>query len=481
MNSVIKKYVEEKKELEHLLYQDDFNFNSDIADTKKRIQDIDKIIDKYYSILAKQSSINNDNLTSEQISKLKDEIAVDKIGLPEDIINYFNLYAEVNSPTVRQVGSYDYYFDRRRELKDKVSKIYQNPPISLYGRSEVKVDSSIKRELDYIDDILATYDKLKDNISKIRRLQNRKDISDRDELIRLSNEIKNDKNKLPLKLLRELEDYFINDHIDRKVKIQTDEEKVAPVPLAVVDRPKKDIRREKVKIKTRKKGKFRIPKGLIIAGVSAMAIAVVMALEALSSSVSSAISANDISTLASTMIDNANLWHSVDTTYQEVLHNVNTEIASNISNLTGQTTAFDGASGIWHIGDVDLATFANNAQEIAKGAINKVASISASAVLLFAGGIPVLKKGIKLNNEQKKNEGIYTKKVNDILNYYKNYTTLDFVPLDYFHVKNLYNEIKNNKNISSYEKDEMLSKLDNLLHKSASAITFDFNGGGKVR
>ena len=124
---------------------------------------IDKIIDKYYSVLAKQSSINNDNLTSEQISKLKDEIAVDKIGLPEDIINYFNLYAEVNSPTVRQVGSYDYYFDRRRELKDKVSKIYQNAPISLYGRSEVKVDSSIKRELDYIDDILATYDKLKDN------------------------------------------------------------------------------------------------------------------------------------------------------------------------------------------------------------------------------------------------------------------------------------------------------------------------------
>ena len=354
----------------------------------------------------------------------------------------------------------------------------------MYGRVNIKVDSSIRRELDYITDILKTYDRLKTNIENIRILQDRKDLRDRDDIIRLSNDIKNDKNKLPLKLLEELENYFIHDHIDRNKGVATTKMDFPPDEELDLPRRRKEkanLKVEPVEVVKRRKGKFKAPKGLIIAGISAMAIAVIAALEALAPSISQAMHASDISTLASTMVDNANLWHAVEPAYQATLHGANVEIASNISNLTGHAVSFDGNSGIWNVGNMDLSAFASNAQEVAQKAITKVAGISATAAALFTAGVPTLRKGIK---RQKENNDIvfeYEEKINDMQDFYKKYTSEDFTPVDYFQIKKLYREISENSKLTNKDKDYLLNTVEDLLDKSKSAVAFEEERGGRSR
>ena len=488
MNSVIRKYVEEKKELEQILNNTSIEIyeepNIYIEKAKEKIKEIDEIINKFYSVLTKIWSLKNGDLSPNRINEIKNQINLEKIGLPDDILNYFNEDLEKVTPVVREIGTYEYYLDRKNQLEDKVRQIYQQTPVSMYGRVNIKVDSSIRRELDYITDILKTYDRLKTNIENIRILQDRKDLRDRDDIIRLSNDIKNDKNKLPLKLLEELENYFIHDHIDRNKRVETTKMDFPPDEELDLPRKRKEkanLKVEPVEVVKRRKGKFKAPKGLIIAGISAMAIAVIAALEALAPSISQAMHASDISTLASTMVDNANLWHAVEPAYQATLHGANVEIASNISNLTGHAVSFDGNSGIWNVGNMDLSAFASNAREVAQKAITKVAGISATAAALFTAGVPTLRKGIK---RQKENNDIvfeYEEKINDMQDFYKKYTSEDFTPVDYFQIKKLYREISENSKLTNKDKDYLLNTVEDLLDKSKSAVAFEEERGGRSR
>ena len=473
MNDVIKKYMEEKKKL--IDRTDTINtfksvsmygiYDEELENTKNRIREIDEIIRRFYDILSKIYYIDKTKLSLETVNDLKNQINVEKIKLPEDILEIVNEKLENVKFNLLEVGTYDYYVDRLANLNNKIKTSYDEVDIA-----------SKEKEINYISNILDTYDELVYCIRNLRKMKADRRKEDYDTIINLDNYIKQQKNKLPSKLFKELEEYEKNSYMAENLVFPSDN--VEPVKKA----PNKvNLKTRPIKVVSRKKAKKKFSKGLLLAGIAAISVAAVCALQALIPSLSSAIHSVDISSLASTMLDNANAWHSASSVDQSMLHSANTSIASTISSITGQTASFDGVSGTWTIGNMDLSSFTNNAANAMHQAIGKVAGLSATAAGLFAVGIPTTIKGIKRKKEDSLEYKNYLANVNETLNYYKNYFSDDYSPLDYFQIKQLYKEISNSNSLSSGQKSELLEKLYNIYNVSHAAVSTKSSEGGYRR
>lgn len=474
MNDVIKKYMEEKKKLTDKINTINTfkpvsmygRYDEELENTKNRIREIDEIIRKFYDVLAKIHYIDKTRLSLDTINDLKNQINVEKIKLPQDLLEVVNEKLENVQINLLEIGTYDFYADKLSRLKEKIKS-------SSNDNSKIEF---LKKEADYISDILNTYEGLKSCIQNLRRMQAEHDDKNYNAIINLNNYIKDQKNKLPLRMLKELEEYEKESYKAEKLSFPSDN--IEPIEKAP---SKVNLKTTPIKVVSRKKAKKKFSKGLILAGVAAISVATVCALQALIPSISSAIHSIDVSSLASTMLDNANAWHSASAVDQSVLHSANTSIASTISSITGQTASFDGVSGSWTIGNMDLSSFANNASNAMHQAIAKVAGLSATAAGLFAVGIPTTIKGIKRKKEDSLEYKKYINQVKEVVNYYKYYLSDDYSPLDYFQIKQLYNEIKKSNSLSNMQKAELLDKLYNIYNNSHAAVSTRSNEGGYRR
>lgn len=125
---------------------------------------------------------------------------------------------------------------------------------------------------------------------------------------------------------------------------------------------------------------------LIALAIAAIVAAIVAAFAYLMPAISSAMNLAEVSTLSSSMVNNAALWHGADAATQAALHSTNITLAQSLQGLAGVNAVYDSA-GIWAIGGTELTTFAANAAAAAETALASAAT--ATNTVLGIGGAGV--------------------------------------------------------------------------------------------
>ena len=92
----------------------------------------------------------------------------------------------------------------------------------------------------------------------------------------------------------------------------------------------------------------------------------------------------EVSTLSSSMVNNAALWHGADAATQAALHATNATLAQSLQGLAGAQAVFEAGTGVWTIGGTELTAFAANAAASAEAALASAAT--ATNTVLGIGG-----------------------------------------------------------------------------------------------
>ena len=123
---------------------------------------------------------------------------------------------------------------------------------------------------------------------------------------------------------------------------------------------------------------------LIALAIAAILAAIIAAFAYLMPAISSAMNLAEVSTLSSSMVNNAALWHGADAATQAALHATNATLAQSLQGLAGAQAVFEAGTGAWTIGGTELTAFAANAAASAETALASAAT--ATNTVLGIGG-----------------------------------------------------------------------------------------------
>ena len=123
---------------------------------------------------------------------------------------------------------------------------------------------------------------------------------------------------------------------------------------------------------------------LIALAIAAILAAIIAAFAYLMPAISSAMNLAEVSTLSSSMVNNAALWHGADAATQAALHATNATLAQSLQGLAGAQAVFEAGTGAWTIGGTELTAFAANAAASAEAALASAAT--ATNTVLGIGG-----------------------------------------------------------------------------------------------
>lgn len=140
---------------------------------------------------------------------------------------------------------------------------------------------------------------------------------------------------------------------------------------------------------------------LITLGLAAVTVSMIVVINQLIPAIMAAAKASQVSSLATSMLNNASLWHTASVGEQVALHGANTGLSSVISTLTGKGALFDAISGSWTVGGGTLGEFAIDAAAKASAAMAKVSSISSTALGFGIGGIGLTGIGAIISNKNR--------------------------------------------------------------------------------
>lgn len=236
------------------------------------------------------------------------------------------------------------------------------------------------------------------------------------------------------------------------------------------DENKKDEPEEPEKLsKWKKAGKWvsKHKKQILIAvGLTALTIAVVVAITQLAPALLAASQAENVAGLAAQMVNNGSLWHAASATEKAALHAANTALASQISAIGGASNAFNAASGVWTLGTQALPAFAESTLQAASAAKTAAAALMHGTALTAALGGLTAVTGVVL---PKKKSAAYKTIRNDINNFADTLENSD-MELNTLVANKIADKINSSSELSDNEKKALLNKLQRALSKAKKKV-----------
>ena len=191
---------------------------------------------------------------------------------------------------------------------------------------------------------------------------------------------------------------------------------------------------------------------LIALAITALVIAVITTFSYLIPALTSAAEIAEVSTLSTSMVNNAALWHTADAAVQTTLHAQNVALAQSLQNIAGIKTAYETATGIWTIGGMELSQFATAATMSAQNAIAATTTTANTLLGISTAGSLMGVLGAIVPNKKSDEYLKYKEKVQE------------WGALDTTAQHQLLKDI-HNSNLSDNEKNRLLKKIDKLQNK----------------
>ena len=191
---------------------------------------------------------------------------------------------------------------------------------------------------------------------------------------------------------------------------------------------------------------------LIALAIAALVIAVITTFSYLIPALTSAAEIAEVSTLSTSMVNNAALWHTADAAVQTTLHAQNVALAQSLQNIAGIKTAYETATGIWTIGGMELSQFATAATMSAQNAIAATTTTANTLLGISTAGSLMGVLGAIVPNKKSDEYLKYKEKIQE------------WGALDTTAQQQLLKDIQNS-NLSDNEKNRLLKKIDKLQNK----------------
>ena len=191
---------------------------------------------------------------------------------------------------------------------------------------------------------------------------------------------------------------------------------------------------------------------LIALAIAALVIAVITTFSYLIPALTSAAEIAEVSTLSTSMVNNAALWHTADAAVQTTLHAQNVALAQSLQNIAGIKTAYETATGIWTIGGMELSQFATAATMSAQNAIAATTTTANTLLGISTAGSLMGVLGAIVPNKKSDEYLKYKEKIQE------------WGALDTSAQHQLLKDIQNS-NLSDNEKNRLLKKIDKLQNK----------------
>ena len=191
---------------------------------------------------------------------------------------------------------------------------------------------------------------------------------------------------------------------------------------------------------------------LIALAIAALVIAVITTFSYLIPALTSAAEIAEVSTLSTSMVNNAALWHTADAAVQTTLHAQNVALAQSLQNIAGIKTAYETATGIWTIGGMELSQFATAATMSAQNAIAATTTTANTLLGISTAGSLMGVLGAIVPNKKSDEYLKYKEKIQE------------WGALDTTAQQQLLKDIQNS-NLSDNEKNRLLKKIDKIQNK----------------
>ena len=191
---------------------------------------------------------------------------------------------------------------------------------------------------------------------------------------------------------------------------------------------------------------------LIALAIAALVIAVITTFSYLIPALTSAAEIAEVSTLSTSMVNNAALWHTADAAVQTTLHAQNVALAQSLQNIAGIKTAYETATGIWTIGGMELSQFATAATMSAQNAIAATTTTANTLLGISTAGSLMGVLGAIVPNKKSDEYLKYKEKIQE------------WGALDTSAQQQILKDI-HNSNLSDNEKNRLLKKIDKLQNK----------------
>lgn len=191
---------------------------------------------------------------------------------------------------------------------------------------------------------------------------------------------------------------------------------------------------------------------LIALAIAALVIAVITTFSYLIPALTSAAEIAEVSTLSTSMVNNAALWHTADAAVQTTLHAQNVALAQSLQNIAGIKTAYETATGIWTIGGMELSQFATAATMSAQNAIAATTTTANTLLGISTAGSLMGVLGAIVPNKKSDEYLKYKEKIQE------------WGALDTSAQQQLLKDI-HNSNLSDNEKNRLLKKIDKIQNK----------------
>ena len=191
---------------------------------------------------------------------------------------------------------------------------------------------------------------------------------------------------------------------------------------------------------------------LIALAITALVIAVITTFSYLIPALTSAAEIAEVSTLSTSMVNNAALWHTADAAVQTTLHAQNVALAQSLQNIAGIKTAYETATGIWTIGGMELSQFATAATMSAQNAIAATTTTANTLLGISTAGSLIGVLGAIVPNKKSDEYLKYKEKIQE------------WGALDTSAQQQILKDI-HNSNLSDNEKNRLLKKIDKLQNK----------------
>lgn len=203
---------------------------------------------------------------------------------------------------------------------------------------------------------------------------------------------------------------------------------------------------------------------LIGLGLTALSITAVMTITQLLPALVAASKASQVAGLASQMLSNGSMWFTANATEQLALHGANTALANVISSLTGVTSNFTTASGLWTIGGQALPEFATSAITAAGTAASKVTALTSAASIGSLGGFGLLGAGLMPSKNKSK---AYSEILRMLSKLKANINTMEKSEQNK-QIQSITMKIIESDSLSSKERDILFRKLRKAIRKQKS-------------
>ena len=191
---------------------------------------------------------------------------------------------------------------------------------------------------------------------------------------------------------------------------------------------------------------------LIALAITALVIAVITTFSYLIPALTSAAEIAEVSTLSTSMVNNAALWHTADAAVQTTLHAQNVALAQSLQNIAGIKTTYETATGIWTIGGMELSQFATAATMSAQNAIAATTTTANTLLGISTAGSLMGVLGAIVPNKKSDEYLKYKEKIQE------------WGALDTSAQQQILKDI-HNSNLSDNEKNRLLKKIDKLQNK----------------